>query len=112
LASHCVIGFDRDNRSFRSAGDFARGLTREDFGFRCDSDLVQLAALRAGVGVGGCQENIARRTSELVAVLPNAIQYALEVWLVMHESLKTTRRVRLLFDHLTAGLTDYVKGRS
>ena len=73
LASHCVIGFDRDNRSFRSAGDFARGLTREDFGFRCDSDLVQLAALRAGVGVGGCQENIARRTSELVAVLPNAI---------------------------------------
>jgi DNA-binding transcriptional LysR family regulator len=112
LASHCVIGFDRDNRSFRSAGDFAGGLTREDFGFRCDSDLVQLAALRAGVGVGGCQENIARRTSELVAVLPNAIQYALEVWLVMHESLKTTRRVRLLFDHLTAGLTDYVKGRS
>jgi len=112
LASHCVIGFDRDNRSFRSAGDFARGLTREDFGFRCDSDLVQLAALRAGVGVGGCQENIARRTSELVAVLPNAIQYALEVWLVMHENLKTTRRVRLLFDHLAAGLTDYVKRRS
>ena len=112
LASHCVIGFDRDNRSFRSAGDFARRLTREDFGFRCDSDLAQLAALRAGFGIGGCQENIARRTPELVAVLPNAIQYALEVWLVMHENLKTTRRVRLLFDHFAAGLTDYVKGRS
>jgi hypothetical protein len=50
--------------------------------------------------------------SELVAVLPNAIQYALEIWLVMHEKLKTTRRVRLLFDHLAAGLTDYVKRRS
>ena len=112
LRSHCVIGFDRDNRSFRGAGDFARGLTREDFGFRCDNDLAQLAALRAGFGIGGCQENIARRTPELVAVLPNAIEYALEVWLVMHENLKTTRRVRLLFDHLAAGLTDYVKGRS
>jgi len=112
LASHCVIGFDRDNRSFRGAGDFAQRLTREDFGFRCDNDLAQLAALRAGFGIGGCQENIARRTPELVAVLPNAIQYALEVWLVMHENLKTTRRVRLLFDHLAAGLTDYVKGRS
>ena len=112
LASHCVIGFDRDSRTFRGAGDFAKRLTREDFGFRCDNDLAQLAALRAGAGIGGCQENIARRTPELVAVLPNAIQYALEVWLVMHEGLKATRRVRLLFDHLAAGLTDYVKGRS
>jgi len=112
LASHCVIRFDRDNRSFRGAGDFAQRLTREDFGFRCDNDLAQLAALRAGFGIGGCQANIARRTPELVAVLPNAIQYALEVWLVMHENLKTTRRVRLLFDHFAAGLTDYVKGRS
>jgi DNA-binding transcriptional LysR family regulator len=110
LASHCVIGFDRDNSSFRGAGDFARALTRETFGFRCDNDLAQLAALRAGVGVGGCQENIARRTPELTAVLPNAFHYAMEVWLVMHEDLKATRRVRLLFDHLAGGLTNYVKG--
>jgi hypothetical protein len=48
---------------------------------------------------------------ELIAVLPNALHYALEVWLVMHEDLKATRRVRLLFDHLAAGLTNYVKGR-
>ena len=112
LARHCVIGFDRDNSSFRGAGDFARTLTRETFGFRCDNDLAQLAALRAGVGVGGCQENIARRMPELVAVLPNAFHYALEVWLVMHEDLKATRRVRRLFDHLAVGLTDYVKGRA
>jgi len=112
LPNHCVIGFDRDNRSFRAAGEVARKLTREDFGFRCDSDLAQLAALRAGVGIGGCQENVARRVPELVAVLPNILHYALEVWLVMHEDLKTTRRVRLLFDHLAEGLTDYVKGRA
>ena len=111
LRSHCVIGFDRDNRSFQAAGDVAKRLTREDFGFRCDSDLAQLAALRAGVGIGGCQENIARRTPELAAILPNAIQYALEIWLVLHEDLKATRRLRLLFDRLAAGLTDYVKGR-
>jgi DNA-binding transcriptional LysR family regulator len=111
LANHCFIGFDRDNSSFRGAGEFARTLTRETFGFRCDNDLAQLAALRAGVGVGGCQENIARRMPELVAVLPNAFHHALEVWLVMHGDLRATRRVRLLFDHLAAGLTGYVKGR-
>ncbi|MDE1973203.1 MAG: LysR family transcriptional regulator [Hyphomicrobiales bacterium] len=111
LSGHCLIGFDRDSRTFRAAGKIGRRLNPEDFGFRSDHDVAQLAALRAGVGIGGCQENIARRTPELVAVLPNALSYALEVWLVMHQNLKTTRRVRLLFDHLAAGLRDYVKGR-
>jgi DNA-binding transcriptional LysR family regulator len=112
LRSHCVIGFDRDSRTFRAAGEFAANLTRDDFGFRCDNDLAQLAALRAGAGIGGCQDNIARRTSELVAVLPNAIHYVLDVWLVMHEKLKATQRVRLLFDHLASGLTEFVKARA
>jgi DNA-binding transcriptional LysR family regulator len=112
LASHCFIGFDRDNSTFRAAGDLARSMTRESFGLRCDNDLAQFAALRAGVGIGGCQDNIARRTPELVSVLPNAFRYALDVWLVMHEDLKATRRVRLLFDHLATGLTAYVKGRA
>jgi hypothetical protein len=44
--------------------------------------------------------------------MPSAFHYALEVWLVMHEDLKATRRVRLLFDHLAMGLTAYVKGRA
>ena len=66
------------------AGALAKAVTREDFGFRCDSDLAQLAALRAGVGIGGCQDAIARRTPDLVPVLPNAFQMALDVWLVMH----------------------------
>ena len=112
LAHHCLIGFDRDNRTFRSAGALAQLLRREDFGFCCDSDVAQLAALRAGVGVGGCQDAIARRTPDLVPVLPNAFQFTLEVWLVMHRALKTAPRVRLLFDWLALGLRDYVKGRT
>jgi DNA-binding transcriptional LysR family regulator len=112
LANYRMIGFDRDDATFRAAGPLAKALTREDFGFRCDNDLAQLAALRAGVGVGGCQDAIARRTPDLVPVLPDAFQMALEVWLVMHRDLKTEPRVRLMFDWLAAGLTDYVKGRS
>jgi DNA-binding transcriptional LysR family regulator len=111
LPQHCFIGFDRNNLTFRSAGALAKALTREDFGFRCDSDIAQLAALRAGVGVGGCQDAVARRTPELVPVLPNAFQVTLEVWLVMHRGLKTAPRVRLLFDWLSVGLTDFLKGR-
>jgi DNA-binding transcriptional LysR family regulator len=111
LGRHRLIGYDRDDRGFRSVGAFASSLSRESFGFRCDSDFAQLAALRAGVGIGGCQENIALRSPELTRVLPREVAFTLEIWLVMHEDTKATPRVRTLFEHLAAGLTNFVKRR-
>jgi DNA-binding transcriptional LysR family regulator len=110
LAGHCLIGFDKDDRSFRSVGPLSTPIRREQFGFRCDSDPAQFAALRAGVGIGGCQHRLAAARPELVPVLPDEIQFALEIWLAMHENLKATRRVRLLFDHLAEGLRDFARG--
>ena len=112
LNKHSVIGFDRDDRTFRAAGPLAQKITRETFGFRCDSDPAQLAALRVGLGIGGCQRNIARRTPELVPVLAKELQFELEVWVVMHESLKSTRRIRLLFDWIASGLAVYLRGET
>lgn len=112
LDGHCLIGFDRDDHSFRSVGGQSHGLARATFGFRCDSDLGQLAALRAGVGIGGCQDHLAKREPDLLPVLHDAVHFELEIWLAMHEDLRATRRIRLLFDHLAAGLTDYVQGVS
>ena len=54
LEKHCLIGYDRDNLALRSLGELPRQVARDDFGFRCDSDLAQFAALKAGVGIGGC----------------------------------------------------------
>jgi DNA-binding transcriptional LysR family regulator len=111
LKAHRLIGYDRDDRSFRAARAFDVGIWREGFGFRCDSDLAQLAALRAGVGIGGCQENIAKRNLDLLRVLGDSLTFSLEVWLVMHEDVRATPRVRRLFDHLAPGLTEFVTGR-
>ena len=111
LAQHRLIGFDRDDRTFRAAGPFARQLRPETFGFRCDNDLAQLAALRAGVGIGGAQELVARRTPELVRVLAQTVVMSLEVWLVMHEDLSATPRIRRLYDHLAEGLLAFLAGR-
>jgi DNA-binding transcriptional LysR family regulator len=112
LEQHCLIGFDRDALALRSLGKLPRAVTRENFGFRCDSDLAQFSALKAGVGIGGCQHNIARRFEQLVPVLARAIRFELEVWVAMHEDMKSTGRVRLLFDHLAAGLSGFVRGEA
>lgn len=108
LRGHRLIGYDRDDRTFRAAGvDYARA----DFGFRCDNDLAQLAALRAGVGIGGCQERIAARDPNLVRLFADTFVFPLEIWLVMHEDVRETPRIRRLYDHLAEGLTAYVEGR-
>jgi DNA-binding transcriptional LysR family regulator len=111
LKAHRLIGYDQDDRSFRAAGALDTRILWEGFGFRCDSDLAQLAALRAGVGIGGCQENIAKRDPDLLRLLADSVAFSLEVWLVMHEDVRATPRIRLLFDHLALGLTEFVNGR-
>lgn len=112
LADHPMIGFDRDDTAQRSiAGPDTPAITRETFAFRTDSDLAQLAALRAGFGVGGCQVGIAAEEPDLVPVLPGVVRFELEMWLAMHEDLRGVVRVRLMFEHLAAALGDYARRR-
>lgn len=110
LREHPLIGFDR-NPSVRRLPRSPLPLTRELFAFRCDSDIGQYAALRAGFGIGVCQVALARRDG-LIPVLPGALAFELGVWVVMHKGLKSSRRVRLLFEHLAAQLTAYIASGS
>ncbi|TPG08545.1 LysR family transcriptional regulator [Rhodanobacter glycinis] len=111
LQQHALIGFDRETpalRALRSRLPFSR----EDFALRTDNDLAQLAAIRAGFGIGVCQCPIARRDRELVHLLPDAFALELDTWLVMHEDLRASRRVRLLYDYLVQALGAYVGGQA
>jgi DNA-binding transcriptional LysR family regulator len=112
LGSHRLIGFDQDAHGIRSTGGAAAHLRREHFGFRCDSAPVQLAAVRAGAGIGGHHVHLARREPDLVRVLAGTFKFKREMWLVMHRDSKATRRIRLLFEHLAGALADYAKSGS
>ena len=50
--------------------------------------------------------------ADLIRVLEKTFTFTREMWLVMHEDAKATRRIRLLFDHLVEGLTGYVRDGS
>jgi len=106
LRAHDLIGFDRDSASLRSLNaGFA--IDRELFALRSDDTAAQLNALRAGFGIGACQSGVAVRDADLVPVLPETISFRLEMWLAMHESLKQSAPVRLVFDRLAAALKTY-----
>lgn len=66
-----------------------------------------MAAIRSGLGIGACQYGLAI-APPLVSILPRELRLDLEIWVVMHEVLRTTPRVKLMYDHLVAGLTQYV----
>lgn len=108
-AARSAIGFDRDIQIQRYLAERQIPLARENFAFRTDSDLAGLAALRAGFGVGGCQAPIARRDPDLIPVLESEFRADMEFWVAMHEDLKSSRRMRLMFDWLVEGLGDYVR---
>jgi DNA-binding transcriptional LysR family regulator len=110
LAQHALIGYDRDQASARMIQMMGPPLTRDMFTFRSDSDLAQLAALRAGFGIGASQLGVARRDKNLIPVLHDALMFSMEAWVAMHPDLRGNRRIRLTFDHLAAELARYAQG--
>jgi len=106
LREHPLIGFDKSASVPRVEGVHFP-ITRDLFAFRCDSDLGQYAALRAGFGIGFCHLGLARR-DRLVRILPGKFEFSLETWVVMHQDLKSSRRMRLMFDHLVEHLRAYI----
>jgi len=109
LARHRVIGHDRQTAYVRAMSRRYPALARLVWAFRTDSNLAQLAAIRAGVGIGLCQVGVVADAPELVRVLPRAFELTLETFVAMHENLRGSPRCRAVFDALVAGLASYLK---
>lgn len=110
LRQHPLIGFDSEPPVTRLP-KLPVPISRELFAYRCDSDFGQYCALRAGFGIGVCQNALGLRDG-LVRLMPGVLEFELGVWLVMHRVGKASRRVRLLFDHLAAELCAYIRSES
>lgn len=107
LAQHALIGFDRTPPFANLLKAVPLPVTRELFTLRCDNDLAQLAALRSGFGIGICQTGIARRDPDLLPLLAKQFKVEMEIWIVMHNDLRRSSRMRLMFDHLATGLAQF-----
>ena len=107
LKHHSLIGFDQDTPFLRAARAKFSFWDRKAFALRSDSDLAQLALIRAGAGIGVCQVALARTGSGLVRVLPSAFSLALETWVTMHGDLRGSPRCKVVFDALVACLREH-----
>ena len=108
LAQHALIGFDEETPFLRAARKAFSQWSRAAFSIRTDSDVGQIALMRAGCGIGVCQVALARRDGDLVRILPQRFELHLDTWVTMHEDLRNSRRCKVTFDALVRGLTAYV----
>ena len=109
LAGHTLIGPDRETPFVRSLRGRMGPLQRRSLALRSDSDLAQLAALRAGYGIGVCQVGLARADRRLVRVLPEVFSVQLDTWIAMHEDLRDSARCKAVFDELADGMAAYIE---
>ncbi len=110
LNQHALIGYDQTTAYVRQAiKALPVEFVREQFAVSADSDIAQLAMIRAGVGIGFCQVPLARRAENLVQVMPELITLPLETWVTMHENLRNSQPCRAVFDGLVAGLQRYME---
>lgn len=105
---HALIGSDRSSLTIAALAHAGLPTTPRDYALRSDSDVAQLACVRAGLGIGVCQVLLSRAPVPLVRVLPT-LSFHLDAWVVMHEDLRAMSRMRLVFDHLVAGLSAHTQ---
>lgn len=66
-----------------------------------NSPAAQMAAVRAGYGVGALSHRWAGMHDNLVNLLPGQNVGGTDLWIVTHEELRHSARIRAVFDYLT-----------
>jgi DNA-binding transcriptional LysR family regulator len=108
LLDHDLIGFDRSDLIIDTARRLGFELKRTDFIVRSDSQTAMWELTRAGLGISFAQAGLVGDAPGMVAILPEFNIPPLEVWLTTHRELFTSRRIRVIYDRLGAGLAGYL----
>ena len=104
LAAHELVGEDQSVAILQGFASFGVPLQREHFALRTDDLMAYFEAVRAGLGVGFLADYVARADSNLVPLLPMLKIPPLPMWLAVHREIRTSRRIREVYDFLGAAV--------
>ncbi|MBL4639728.1 MAG: LysR family transcriptional regulator [Kordiimonadaceae bacterium] len=107
LLHHSVIGYDRGTQILDGFAAAGHPVDRSFFSFLCDDQTVCWEMVRAGHGIGFNQKNIGRADSGLVELISDIALPKLPIWLTAHAELKTSKRVRRVYDFLADKIQAY-----
>jgi DNA-binding transcriptional LysR family regulator len=98
------VGTDRSGRFLDHLRQHGLPLSEANFSCYCDHSNGYWALVRHGMGIGAMIDEVARDTPGIVRVLDDVPPVRFPIWLVTHRELRTSRRIRVVFDALAQGL--------
>ena len=104
LRLHDLVGHDQLETIVQGFAKSGLDLQRADFALRTDDLMAYNAAVRAGLGIGFVADYVAHTDPALVRVLPLLKIPPIPVWLVVHREIRTSPRIRAVFDFLSAAV--------
>jgi DNA-binding transcriptional LysR family regulator len=100
IAPYDLIGYEEIDRF----AEFMRGLgvraVEDGFRLVSENSVVVWEMVRKGLGIAVMSREIALRTDGMVDLFPDAEPIRFPVWLVTHRELRTSRRIRLVYEIL------------
>ena len=98
------VGSDRSGQYLGYLRTHGLPLSEANFSCYADHSVAHWALVRQGMGIGVMMEEIALATPGMVRVLDDLPPVRFPVWLVTHRELRTSKRIRMVFDALAQGL--------
>lgn len=105
LNNSVFMGIDRSNSIISYLNKFGFELTSTNFPVIAANHLVQWEMVKHGAGIGFMMEHIGDAEPLVERVLPTLPAFKKETWLVTHRELKTSRKLRVVFDFLAEELS-------
>lgn len=100
-----LIGYPGQSWMLKGLVEQGFPLSERNLRIVSDSHLAQWAYVRAGAGVGVMTLRVGDADPSVRRLLADLEPLRFPVWLVTHRDLKTSRRVRVVFDMLQAALS-------
>ena len=104
VAEHTFIGSPDSEQLVTALHNKGIPVRRENFAISSENGVVQWELVKAGFGMTLMPELLGETTQGVEKVVPDMPSLEFPVWLVTHRELKTSRRIRVVFDLLAREL--------
>ncbi len=105
LAQADFVGFEENETFLAGLNAYGVPVSAQRFVVCTASHLVQWQMVQHGIGVGVMSQQVGDATPGVCRVAEGLEPFRYETWLVSHRELKTSRRLRIVFDFIAKSLT-------
>lgn len=107
LNSHRFVGIDQGRQFLDILQSSGLTIKHEQCHVLSENSLTNWSLVRAGAGIGVMHEEVGLADPLVRPVLPEVVLPTMELWLVAHRELRTSRRIRYVYDYLATAFTGY-----